>query len=159
MLHMDGLYQESVDLVYQSMERTPGFPQWREESLFLLVENFIALKDHFQAEYTLDFIEKNPVGNESLQRAADLRQILAETPEKEEEQELKMEAFKSLRIEELPAVELPEEEGEEMNLGLKNFPDIQEVEMEEEEEALIEEASEDEQLNNDVESDKGEDNE
>jgi hypothetical protein len=64
-----------------------------------------------------------------------------------------------LRIEELPAVELPEEEGEEMNLGLKNFPDIQEVEMEEEEEALIEEASEDEQLNNDVESDKGEDNE
>jgi hypothetical protein len=31
--------------------------------------------------------------------------------------------------------------------------------MEEEEEALIEEASEDEQLNNDVESDKGENNE
>lgn len=121
-LYMEGSFQASVDKVYEAMERTPGFPTWREESLFLLVENFLALQDHFQAEYTLDFLEQNGLGAKATQRANALRQQLAATKEQVENEASKMQPFKSLQVEELPQLELPEEDFEPMNFGTQDFP-------------------------------------
>ena len=72
-LRREGLEAESVDKVYESMDRIPSFGKWKEESLFLLVENFISLDDPFQANYTLDFIEENPNDETSKQRVKSLR--------------------------------------------------------------------------------------
>ena len=137
-LHFEGDFEASNEQVYASMERTPGFPKWREECLFLLVENFMALEDQFQASYTLDFIEKSPLNEQSAQRAKQLREALEAQPEQVEEQEARMEKFKSLQVEEMPTLELPEEEGEELIIkeaaeGEETL-DPEEVEFEEEEE-------------------------
>ena len=102
------------------MERTPGFPKWREECLFLLVQNFIALDDLFQAEYTLDFIEENTLGEGNKERIAELRDHLKEKQEEANEpsaSEGEEGAFKSLYLNDLPSIELPEEEGEELSIG------------------------------------------
>lgn len=122
MSYMEGNYQASIDKVYEAMERTPGFPTWREESLFLLVENFLALGDHFQAEYTLDFLEQNGLGEAATQRAKALRLQLAATQEQQENEEVRSQPFKSLQVEDLPSLELPEEEEEPMQLGTQDFP-------------------------------------
>jgi hypothetical protein len=48
-----------------------------------LVENFIALDDPFQAEYTLDFIEENTLGEGNAERITELRDRLKEKQEEE----------------------------------------------------------------------------
>ena len=136
---MDSEHRRSVEKVYESMERTPGFPKWREECLFLLVENFIALDDPFQAEYTLDFIEENTLGEGKVERITELRDRLKEKQEEANEQsasEAEEEAFKSLYLNDLPSIELPEEEGEELSIGPGKTGEEEE---EEEEEASLEE--------------------
>ena len=120
-LYMDSEHRRSVEKVYESMERTPGFPKWRVECLLLLVENFIALDDPFQAEYTLDFIEENTIGEGKVERITELRDRLKEKQEEEANEqsasEGEEEAFKSLYLNNLPSIELPEEEGEELSIG------------------------------------------
>ena len=75
-LEREGKIAESIDKVYETMDRIPSFGKWKEECLFLLVENFLALEDLFQANYTLDFIEKNPNDESSTQRAKALRNAM-----------------------------------------------------------------------------------
>lgn len=143
-LNLNGEYQKSVDKVYESMERTPGFARWREESLFLLVENFIELGDHFQAEYILEALEKGSLTWNDMSRIEELKKKLEEQPEQVEAREIETEQFKSLQLDDLPTVELPEEEGEELIIKAPEDPELPDpddedlLNIEEEEEGIEE---------------------
>ncbi len=117
-LQREGRITESVDKVYEAMDRIPSFGKWKEESLFLLVENFLSLDDLFQANYTLDFIEKNPNDESSKQRALTLRNAMEKAEQNSSEENKKEEpaqrAADDLYLDEnsMPFLEMPTESPE-----------------------------------------------
>lgn len=67
--HKQGKYKQSLETLYNLNNTFPSYDHWLGRSFLLIAENFIAMKEHFQAKATLNsIIEKSP-HKESVEKA------------------------------------------------------------------------------------------
>lgn len=80
--YLKGLYKESQKIAFELLNQDPGYEYWMGKGYLLLSDNYVALKDNFNAKYALQsFIDKsaNPelvtVAKEKLNRIVEMEKV------------------------------------------------------------------------------------